>query len=371
MPEEIYAQFTEDKAASQPIQCGRIDCGQMINPGDPRHVIRNRNPNGLRKIVCDGCRRYYLTQPTTVRVDTRQPTIAAQAQEIHRNVIDARGKDATRSQRRVTAIPEHPVHQGSASMPPPPVPLGYPHVAVPSSWGRSMSFPAPPSQWNGTSSHVYPRGYSDAHAHYPAQREAWASRAYQSSPAETIGIIMQVLREIPGKFKGQIIQNLVEGKPNIPASATPPYLIGRVIETMKPKLMAVTRGYPFDYNRLIIREVAGWIDLAGESPDHPYFYDRCLVNPSIKAKDKGRVFKKPKNPFILALVIDSEQWEKYLDYAVELDAEEVIRENELSMLVHPAWRDPRPCAALIKASIYSQWAPMAEEPLGVLPHHGM
>ena len=84
-------------------------------------------------------------------------------------------------------------------------------------------------------------------------------------------------------------------------------------------LVAATDSYPFDWSRLRVREVSNWVDLARESPHSPYFYERCLVSSSAKGKDKARTFKKPKNSFILALVIDSDQWEKYLDYAANLD----------------------------------------------------
>ncbi|KAJ7750708.1 hypothetical protein DFH07DRAFT_961305 [Mycena maculata] len=178
-----------------------------------------------------------------------------------------------------------------------------------------MSFPPPSSQWAGSSGQVYTGGYSENHAHYGSQRAAWASKAYQSGSPETIGIIMQVLREIPGKFRGQIVENLVEGKQNIPATITAPNLIASVVETMRPKLASATKGFEFGWHLLKVREVAGWVDLSEENPHQPYFYERCLVNPSSKAKDKGRVFKKPRSPFILALVIGSDQWDNYLDFA--------------------------------------------------------
>lgn len=110
----------------------------------------------------------------------------------------------------------------SSMMPPPPAPYGvssqsrvtltdlpqgYPQIAVPSSWGGSLSMPPPSSALAGTpSGSQYPKGYSVAHLHYQSQRSAWASKAYQSTPAETIGILMQVLREVPGKLGGVSVQ---------------------------------------------------------------------------------------------------------------------------------------------------------------------
>lgn len=82
----------------------------------------------------------------------------------------------------------------------------YPRVNTPSSWPSSNSFAPPPSSsWNRSAGHRSD-GYSEAHQHYASQREAWAKKAYQSNLGETIGIIMQVLREVPGKPKGQLVQ---------------------------------------------------------------------------------------------------------------------------------------------------------------------
>lgn len=92
-----------------------------------------------------------------------------------------------------------------------------------------------------------------------------------------------------------------------------------VLDTMKPKLIDATQGFQFDWDRLIVRDVAGWINLAEEAPYHPYFYDRCLSSSSTKAKDKTRVFKRPKNPFIFALVIGARQWDRYIDWEIKLD----------------------------------------------------
>ncbi|KAJ7775967.1 hypothetical protein DFH07DRAFT_983119 [Mycena maculata] len=304
MAEQIFADFTEDKAISQPIQCGRTDCGRMINPGDPRHNIRNHNPNRPSKVVCADCREFYLVQPTT---------------------------GASRSEHRVTAVSDSPAFQEGKTyhrmMPPPFGQSGifnFPYhspnclsqaIHIPNSWNAPMSFPPPSSQWAGSSGQVYTGGYSENHAHYGSQRAAWASKAYQSGSPETIGIIMQVLREIPGKFRGQIVENLVEGKQNIPATITAPNLIASVVETMRPKLASAMKGFEFGLHLPKVREVAGWVDLSEENQHQPYFYERCLVNPSSKAKDKGRVFKKPRSPFILAIVIGSDQWDNYLDFS--------------------------------------------------------
>ncbi|KAJ7143396.1 hypothetical protein C8R43DRAFT_954171 [Mycena crocata] len=302
---EIYAQFTDDVGANQSIQCGRVECGRAILPGETRHLIKNKNSNGHGRTVCDDCRIHYLSQSTTLtrrRTSSQQP-ISEQAQDVRRQVIDARSKDATRSQRRVTALPDS--SQGlsmayAGSILPPPVP-GHPRIDVPSSWRNSMA-PSAPYAHHHTS-----YGYSQAHPHYPSAREMWAKKAYQGTgqPDEQIRIIMEVMRKISGQLKGKLVENLSEGK-IIPADSTPSYIINLVIEKMKPKL---------HWSSLVIRDVSSWTDLSDEDPHRPYYYDRCLLKSTSKSKDKSRVFKRPQKPFQVALVIDSKQWEEYLDNA--------------------------------------------------------
>jgi hypothetical protein len=162
-------------------------------------------------------------------------------------------------------------------------------------------------------------------------RAAWAQRAYQGNPAETIGIIMQVLRDVPGKTKGIVVEvcdivwseelliypfkNLTEGK-EIP---TPSYLIDPVLNTMQPKLSEATHRFDFGRSRPVIRDVVRWINLADESPNTPWFYERCLITSSSKSKDKGRIFKRPKTSFAVALVLSAGQWEEYLAYHASID----------------------------------------------------
>ncbi|KAJ7832142.1 hypothetical protein B0H14DRAFT_3142965 [Mycena olivaceomarginata] len=316
MAEEIFAVFTEDQAATQAIFCQRQECGRQIQPNDPRFNIRNQNVNGKSKTVC--------RRPTK----SRDPANEQDVENIRRQVIDARKKDAPESARRVTAVMHPPSPQGSSQfnhslMPPPPVP-GYPRVAIPSSWSGYTSYPMPGSQWNEPPGYRHANGYSDAHSQYNVHRAAWAQRAYQGNQAETIGIIMQVLRDVPGKTKGIVVENLTEGK-EIPASSTPSYLIDLVLNTMQPKLSEATHGFNFGRSRPVIRDVVRWINLADESPNTPWFYEQCLVTSSSKSKDKGRIFKRPKTSFAVALVLSAGQWEEYLAYHASIDLDEMER----------------------------------------------
>ncbi|KAJ7729285.1 hypothetical protein B0H14DRAFT_3169237 [Mycena olivaceomarginata] len=297
MAEEIFAVFTEDQAATQAIFCQRQECGRQIQPNDPRFNIRNQNVNGKSKTVC--------RRPTK----SRDPANEQDVENIRRQVIDARKKGSSQFNHSL--------------MPPPPVPgtNGYPRVAIPSSWSGYTSYPMPGSQWNEPPGYRHANGYSDAHSQYNVHRAAWAQHAYQGNPAETIGIIMQVLRDVPGKTKGIVVENLTEGK-EIPASSTPSYLIDLVLNTMQPKLSEATHGFDFGRSRPVIRDVVRWINLADESPNTPWFYERCLVTSSSKSKDKGRIFKRPKTSFAVALVLSAGQWEEYLAYHASIDLDE-------------------------------------------------
>ncbi|KAJ7473367.1 hypothetical protein FB451DRAFT_1367350 [Mycena latifolia] len=162
-------------------------------------------------------------------------------------------------------------------------------------------------------------GYSAAHAQYAASRQSWAAKAYQSSIAETITLRFKVIREIDGKSNGPQVR---VRKPNVPATSTPVQLRQLAIETMRFKVLSVLHNYPMDWNRLILREISNWVDLAQEPPHVPYFYVRCLTGKP-KGKDGVNTFKKPTKAFELALVIDPDHWEEIEQHQAQqaLDAE--------------------------------------------------
>ncbi|KAJ7795511.1 hypothetical protein B0H14DRAFT_3495846 [Mycena olivaceomarginata] len=208
--------------------------------------------------------------------------------------------------------------------------IWYPAVSIPSSWTRQTSYQMPGSQWNSEPpGYRHANGYSDAHALYGAHRKAWAKRAYQGNAVETIGVLMQVLRDVPGKAKGVIVLNLSEGK-EIPANATPTFLIELILATMVPKLREATHGYNFDQSRFVIRDVSSWINLAEENPSSPWFYNKCLGAPNTKSKDKTPVFKRPRTSFIVALVLSVAEWDRYLDFAATIEEPEEPRHSHSS-----------------------------------------
>ncbi|KAJ7807138.1 hypothetical protein B0H14DRAFT_2609945 [Mycena olivaceomarginata] len=140
----------------------------------------------------------------------------SQVQDIRRDVNAGRKKGAPLFVRQVTAIGNI---DGST---------GHPQFMLPSTavplWGFML--PPPPSQphVSGFSQQptlnqpAYPPqmyGYSSAHSQYRTNRQLWGSRAYQSVLEDFITVKYKVLREVPGKDKGVLVRNLVEGNPNI------------------------------------------------------------------------------------------------------------------------------------------------------------
>ncbi|KAJ7077313.1 hypothetical protein B0H15DRAFT_805289 [Mycena belliarum] len=277
-----------------------------------------------------------LVAKFTDDLPSNQPTeyealSASKAEKVRRDAIDARKKGASRSTRRVTAVPEYIDRPGfsQGAMPPPPAPPSQPQIAVPSAWNSSVwTHPPPMPAGQGLSQIANAYGYSSAHALYGANRQIWAARAYQSSIADTITLRFKILREVNAKANGlQVLgpensQNLSEGKPNVLAMSTPTELRRLAIETMYPKTRLALHDFPVDWSRLVLREIANWVDIGQESPNTPYFYSRCLTGKP-KSKDGVPTFKKPTKPFELALVIDADYWGEIEEYEAqrELDTE--------------------------------------------------
>ncbi|KAK7016027.1 hypothetical protein R3P38DRAFT_2637112 [Favolaschia claudopus] len=195
---------------------------------------------------------------------------------------------------------------------PPPIP-SQPNVAIPTSWPPS-AYTYPPLLGNIQTPSVHPSGsagtsfgYSQAHQQYAVQRQFWATKAYQSSVADTITLCFKILREVPGKPKGILVRNLTEGEPNVLASITPPGLRQLGIQRMETKLTAALRGLRVDWTRIPLREIVIWVDLAHQPPDIAYFHARCMTG---KEPQPAPSFKKQTKAFELAFVIDSEYWEE-------------------------------------------------------------
>ena len=72
------------------------------------------------------------------------------------------------------------------------------------------------------------------------------------------------------------------------------------------------RGFALDIKTLPIRSIPGWVDLtAHRDPTSAFYYKECHVQDSKKGVV---VFKKPRLPFTLALVMTANQWEDFQMY---------------------------------------------------------
>ncbi|KAJ6632297.1 hypothetical protein B0H10DRAFT_2206670 [Mycena sp. CBHHK59/15] len=165
-----------------------------------------------------------------------------------------------------------------------------------------------------------------AHVDISAGSQIWATRAYQSSVADTITLRFKVIHEIHGKPNGVQVRNLSEGEPNVLATISPTALRDLAIRRIEPKVLVALRGYQMPWERIVLWEISTWVDLAQQPPDIPYFYERCITGKP-KGKDNAKTFKKPAKAFELALVIDPDHWEEISEYLAdnELDAETTSR----------------------------------------------
>ena|SRR5882762_3270157 len=114
-----------------------------------------------------------------------------------------------------------------------------------------------------------------------------------------------------------INQGIREGLGEVPASLTASEIRTQVLSALRPKLEKLHHGFPYDWDKLVVRELKGWFDISNYPANAPVFLDRCMHES--KGKERRRTFKKPTNPFELALVIDHEQWDQVQAY---LDAQE-------------------------------------------------
>ncbi|KAJ7759726.1 hypothetical protein DFH07DRAFT_772058 [Mycena maculata] len=89
---------------------------------------------------------------------------------------------------------------------------------------------------------------------------------------------------------------------------------------MDPKVHSALGGYRMPWDRIILREISTWVDLAQQPPNDPYFYERCLTGKP-KGKDGAKTFKKPTKPFELALVIDADHWDEILEHLADSEKE--------------------------------------------------
>jgi hypothetical protein len=84
---------------------------------------------------------------------------------------------------------------------------------------------------------------------------------------------------------------------------------------MQPVMENAVPGFLWSWNSMVVQEKTSWYNLAQwMPPDKPYFYERFLET---KGKKGELVFKSPKSPVILVLVIDHDQHMRVEDFLDE------------------------------------------------------
>lgn len=80
--------------------------------------------------------------------------------------------------------------------------------------------------------------------------------------------------------------------------------------SLEPRIRQFLQGFALDINTLPIRNIPGWVDLTHRDPTSAFYFKDCHV-PDKKGMP---VFKKPRAPFTLALVMTADQWEDLQTY---------------------------------------------------------
>ena len=97
-------------------------------------------------------------------------------------------------------------------------------------------------------------------------------------------------------------------------------LVQRAVEVVKPKLEGLYPGFQFDWNLMsVVRQktftdiIEDW-QLRGSS--EPYLRYECLVK---SGKKDGLIFRQPKSPIALAVLINLQQWSEMDAHAEEIE----------------------------------------------------
>ncbi|KAG0693446.1 hypothetical protein DFH29DRAFT_1007288 [Suillus ampliporus] len=201
--------------------------------------------------------------------------------------------------------------------------------------GRSGPILAIPtgSSWNQTSHRLgVPVGYTANHAAHASQREYWSKLSYtMGSHAETITLDISAVHDAGPKHKGSRgtpISNIHEGKKDIHAQIDAPGLINIALDTILPKLLALSPTFAWRTLEFIVRD-AGWVNLSTHPANRIYFYSECW-HTSKRGGKESKVFKSKQ--FALIVVVPESQWLKYEEWLEKT-------EEEIHYLARPLARD--------------------------------
>ncbi|CAK5282467.1 unnamed protein product [Mycena citricolor] len=321
--ETVYATFTDDISTQEPFECRSgarcytrprpdLNKGHIIMPDHPRYRVGNQSSTSASRIVCKACHEHYRTKASSTIGAPTKVSLERERDSIRLQNIEGRIGDASQAG-VIAAVPQVlesmgppqfvPHQQGSASGP---------RLSLPKSSSSNMG-----RHQAGTEQYSS-KGYSAAHQQYLPSRQRWAQMAYSGTPQEIATVKIGVRYEAPGKENGVSFGTISEGK-NIHAKATAAEIIQLVIEVATAKLHAEIADqtksmFTFDESRFVVREAETWINIHEELPDQPILYNRCLKKGRSRADQGKLVYSRPSKPFLYVLVINSKEWQQFLNF---------------------------------------------------------
>ncbi|KAG1804148.1 hypothetical protein EV424DRAFT_1432813 [Suillus variegatus] len=315
---ELVSQFTEDAYAKEDRICERPACAANILKGDPCFYIATIDSTKSGRFVCGSCHsRYRKKAATTVRPSSRGTgfhTLGHMGHSTDRTPPLHPPPDLHAIRRSVNAA------QRTATINPPRV-IATSHGLQGSQSGPNVAIPTGTSAGHGV-------GYTVNHAAYASEREHWSKLSYVGSLAETISLDISVVHDAAPKRKGSRgtpIANIREGKKDIHAQIDAPGLIKITLDTVLPKILALSPEFPWRTWEFVVRD-AGWVDLSTHPANRPYFYAECW-QASKRAGKECKVFKSKQ--FALMVVVPGSQWREY---------EEWLEKTEEDSRYHPSPR---------------------------------
>ncbi|KAJ8481435.1 hypothetical protein ONZ45_g15317 [Pleurotus djamor] len=225
--------------------------------------------------------------------------------EIRSMVNIAQRKGSSHEQRLVQPLPPAPYQLArSPSVFHPTASTGHPTLNPP----RNFTVPQSPN---------YGKGYSSSHMYHAAATSHW--RGVANAPGDRCNILMELHHERQGSSRGKKLSERVDSLPksvsegiDISVDMSGAEIAALTWKVLYAKLTSLTpSGFVWDENKMTVRDTK-WMDLSLEM-DEGHFRGACTK----VGKDKKAKFSRPKDPFVVMLVIDMAHYEEYEDFLEE------------------------------------------------------
>ncbi|KAJ8482726.1 hypothetical protein ONZ45_g14850 [Pleurotus djamor] len=225
-------------------------------------------------------------------------------QEIRSMVNAAQRKGSSHEQRLVQPLPPAPYqYTRLPSVFHPAALSGQPTLNPP----RNFTTPNSPGP-------SYGKGYSSSHPYHMAATSHW--RGIANAPGDRCGILMELHHERRGNTRGKKLSERVdslsksvsEGK-DISVDMSGAEIATLTRKVLFAKLTSLTPGgFIWDEAKMTVRDTK-WMDLSLDT-EEGHFRAACTK----VGKDKKSKFSRPKDPFVIMLVIDMAHYEEYEDF---------------------------------------------------------